>query len=84
MFFDFKLSQTITVFSACMFIATNPGFTLAGMPFRQLSSVELSESEQQCLRGTKCREKVVARTLGNCGSAVASIVSKRASLKQNK
>lgn len=82
MFSDFKLSQTITVLSACMFIVTNLGFTLAGMPFRQLSPVELFESKQQ--RGEKCREKVVAGTLGNCGYSVASIVSKRASLKQNK
>lgn len=81
---DFKLSQTITVLSACMFIVTNPGFTLAGMPFRQLSSAELSESEQQCLRGAKSREKVIASSSGNCGYSVASIVSKRASLEQNK
>ena len=64
---DFKVSLIITnvyaTTTVCLFIVTNPGFTLSRTPFRYLSSVELSETKQQSLRRVKTEEKVVASTL---------------------
>lgn len=64
---NFKLCLTITdvyaTATVCMFTVTNPGFTLAGTPFRYLSSVELFEPEKQSLKRVKIEKKIVASTL---------------------